>query len=152
MAEDEEIIHTLLLDDAEATFIHSLRDLDPDGEDPSSERIQKLANAGPVQLKVSVGERDLGHAFTVLATDLIFACANVGLEIQSTLLSQEWIDGEHAQVDHLSDAVDALSNDEMSSQLFDRKIADNETVSGEKLREQSIHGFYLPTLDTFSRR
>jgi hypothetical protein len=38
----EEEAHHILVDDAELNYIHQLRDLDYDGEDPSPERLQKL--------------------------------------------------------------------------------------------------------------
>ncbi|KAF2439666.1 hypothetical protein P171DRAFT_127389 [Karstenula rhodostoma CBS 690.94] len=141
MADDEGTIYHLLLDKAEANFIHKLRDLDPDGEDPSSERIQKLTDAGTVQLKVSVGDRDLDGTYPVSATALVFGCAEVGLKIQEKLLSQEWIDGAECRSDHHSDAVGMqYHTDEDPSQLVNGKIA-NETISWDKIRSEVVPSY-----------
>jgi hypothetical protein len=35
--------YNILVNDAELNYIHQLRDLDPDGEDPSPERLEKLS-------------------------------------------------------------------------------------------------------------
>lgn len=100
-------------------------------------------DAGTVQLKVSVGDRDLDDTYSVPATTLIFGCAEVGLKVQEQLLSQEWSDGAEAQLDDSSNVVDAQGHtDEGPSQLVNRNIS-NDMVSQEALYKHSLHGFPL---------
>ncbi|KAL5384383.1 hypothetical protein PMIN02_009255 [Paraphaeosphaeria minitans] len=126
MADDS--VYPLLVDHAEARLIHRLRDWDDENED-TPERTQKLTIAGTVQLKVSVGDRDLDDTYPVPAIALIFGCAEVGLKIQEKLLSKEWIDGAGAHSREPS--VEAQSHvDEGPSQLVNGDVPE-ETVSEE---------------------
>ncbi|KAF9728904.1 hypothetical protein PMIN01_13284 [Paraphaeosphaeria minitans] len=136
MADDS--VYPLLVDHAEARLIHRLRDWDDENED-TPERTQKLTIAGTVQLKVSVGDRDLDDTYPVPAIALIFGCAEVGLKIQEKLLSKEWIDGAGAHSREPS--VEAQSHvDEGPSQLVNGDVPE-ETISWKKFRSEALPSY-----------
>lgn len=72
-------------------------------------------NAGEVQLKVSVGDRDLDETYSVSASALVVGFAEVGAKVLEKLLSPERTNGAESQPDTQSNSVVHHGTDEIPS-------------------------------------